>query len=105
MERVPVAQEPEHIRSQAPKWETEQPSHESKSIPPRTVPQENQTKSTFGYQEYVLPMASPTLLPSIKHFSSLKNSSMNLANSEDLSALAGTSGVGLGEFPFSLAMT
>ena len=105
MECVPVAQEPEHIRAQAPKWEMEHLSHESKSIPPRTVPWENQTKSTFGCQEYVLPMTSPSLLPSIKHFSPLKNSSMNLANSEDLSALGGTSGVGLGEFPFSLAMT
>ena len=38
-------------------------------------------------QEYVLPTASPSLFPSIKHFSSLKNSSMNLAASQDLSVL------------------
>lgn len=87
MECVPAAQELEHVRSQAPKWEMEYMSHESKSFLPTQLLKEYQTKSTFGCQEYVLPMASPSLFPSIKHFSSLKNSSMNLADIPHLSVL------------------
>lgn len=34
MECVPAAQELEHVRSQAPKWEMEYMSHESKSFLP-----------------------------------------------------------------------